>query len=91
LNARTRAEVEEKLRSFVEEHFLVEFGRDFDTATNLFETQIIDSFGFVELVQFLERDFKVKIQDSDLLSGELTSIDGITNLVETRTYEGISA
>lgn len=91
MNAQPRAAIEETLRSFVEEQFLVELGKDFELETNLFETQVIDSFGFVQLVQFLEREFKVKIQDSDLLSGELTSISRMASLVEARTYEGISA
>ncbi len=87
----TRAEIRTSIRSFVQEHFLVEHGTDFDDATNLFETQIIDSFGFVELVRFLESEFKISIRDSDLVGGELTSINGMTGLVETRTYEGIHA
>jgi D-alanine--poly(phosphoribitol) ligase subunit 2 len=87
----TRAEIGATIRSFVQDHFLVEHGKDFDDATNLFETQIIDSFGFVELVRFLESDFKIRIQESDLVSGELTSINGMTGLVEKRTYEGIHA
>ena len=85
------SEIETRILSFVEEHFLVERGKDFDTATNLFEAQIIDSFGFVELVRFLESEFQVTIQDDDLLTGELTSINSMVHLVEKRTYEGIHA
>lgn len=83
--------IEARILSFVEEHFLVERGKDFDTVTNLFEAQIIDSFGFVELVRFLESEFQVTIQDDDLLTGELTSINSMVHLVEKRTYEGIHA
>lgn len=86
-----RAEIEKTIQLFVQEHFLVELGTDFDTATNLFETQIIDSFGFVELVRFLESEFKVSILESDLVSGELTSIDGMANLIEKRSYDRIHA
>jgi D-alanine--poly(phosphoribitol) ligase subunit 2 len=85
------SEIETRILSFVEEHFLVEHKKDFDTGTNLFEAQIIDSFGFVELVRFLESEFQVAIQDNDLLTGELTSINSMVNLVEKRTYEGIHA
>ncbi len=85
------SEIETRILSFVEEHFLVEHNKDFDRATNLFEAQIIDSFGFVELVRFLESEFQITIQDNDLLTGELTSINSMVNLVEKRTYEGIHA
>ena len=87
----TRQEVETSILSFVEEHFLVELGKDFEIATNLFEAQIIDSFGFVELVRFLESAFKITIKDTDLISGELTSVQSIVNLVEQRTHDSTCA
>lgn len=87
----SRTEIETTIQLFVQEHFLVELGTDFDQTTNLFETQIIDSFGFVELVRFLESEFNVTIQESDLVSGELMSIDGMASLIEKRSYEGIHA
>jgi acyl carrier protein len=91
VSTRRRGEIETTLRSFVQEHFLVAFGTDFDATTNLFDTQIIDSFGFVELVRYLESEFKVSIHDADLVSGELTSINSMANLIEKRTREGIRA
>jgi acyl carrier protein len=38
---------------------------------------LIDSFGFVELVAFLEAKFDVKLEDEDLVSGDLTSLSGM--------------
>lgn len=73
--------------AFVEEHFLVELGKDFEGSTNLFEARIIDSFGFIELVRFLESRFQIRIKDTDLISGELTSIQSMVNLVEQRTHD----
>lgn len=87
MSAPTRQEIEKSIVSFVEEHFLVEQGKDFEIATNLFDARIIDSFGFVELVRFLESNFRIKVQDNDLLTGELTSIEKMANLVEQRTYD----
>lgn len=83
--------MEKSILSFVEEHFLVELGKDFEVGTNLFEARIIDSFGFVQLVRFLESEFKIGIKDTDLISGELTSIQSMANLVEQRAYDSTCA
>jgi D-alanine--poly(phosphoribitol) ligase subunit 2 len=91
VSAPSRQEVEKGILSFVEEHFLVEHGTDFEMATNLFEARIIDSFGFVELVRFLESEFKIRIKDTDLVSGELTSVQSMANLVEQRAYDSTYA
>jgi acyl carrier protein len=87
----THEQIQATVRAFVEEHFLVTFGADFDLTTNLFETQIIDSFGFVELVRFLEREFAIEIRDPDLVSGALTSIAHIVDLVKERAHDSIGA
>jgi len=86
-----RAEIETALLDFFREHFLVEIGTDFESDTNLFAAHIIDSFGFIELVRFIESRFNVTLQESDLTGGELTSIDGMTGLIEKRTHERIHA
>lgn len=91
MSAPTRQEVEKSILAFVEEHFLVELGTDFEVVTNLFEARIIDSFGFIELVRFLESEFKIRIKDTDLISGELTSIQSMVNLVEQRTHDSAYA
>ena len=57
--------MEDTIRRYIEESFLIEFGEQITAETDLFETQIIDSFGFVELVSYLESTFRVKITDED--------------------------
>ena len=63
---------------------------DFDEVTddlNLFTTGYIDSFGFVELVQFLEREYKITVPNEDLINNSLVSLNSIVSYIESHnTY-----
>ena len=72
------------IRSYIEESCLIKYGETVTPETDLFEAQIIDSFGFVELVTYLESTFAIKITDEDLLSQRLTSLNSIVALVQER-------
>lgn len=75
---------EETIREFLTRNFLFEFGDSVGPDTNLFRLGLIDSFGFVELVAFLESGFGVKLEDEDLVGGELTSLCGMVATVRRR-------
>lgn len=81
-------DVGDQVRRYVEGQFLVTFGEEITGDTDLFERQVIDSFGFVELVAFLEKTFAIRISDDDLLSNRLTTLDGMTALVRERIDAG---
>ena len=80
-------EQQDKIKNFIEETFLVSFGNDLDNETNLFESSIIDSYGMVQLISFLESEFSIKLSDEELMSDELTSFQSITNMVERKVSE----
>jgi acyl carrier protein len=69
----------------MEQTFLITFG---DTGmspdSNLFVEGVIDSFGLVELVGFIESTFGVTFSDDDMLSPELNTLNGIVAMVEAR-------
>ena len=76
------------LRRYVETTFLVVLdGGALSTNTNLFETGVIDSYGVVEMVSFIEAEFTVKLSDEELLSPELSSVDGMATLVARKVAE----
>ncbi len=79
--------MDEKIRQYLAETLLIEFG-DAAGATsedeNLFESGLIDSFGFVQLVAFLEKTFDIKISDEEVLSDALSSFAKIRTFVEAK-------
>ena len=52
--------------------------------TNLVEANMIDSFGLVELVVFLESRFNIHLSDEEMMSSDLTSVAGIAALVRKK-------
>lgn len=82
------SEVQQTISNFMSRTFLFEFGQGVDADTDLFEAGLIDSFGFIELVGFLEETFGVKLTDDDLASSETATLAGTTRLVVNRLANG---
>jgi D-alanine--poly(phosphoribitol) ligase subunit 2 len=77
----------EKIRQYLSETLLIEFSDDssgVSEGANLFESGLIDSFGFVQLVAFLEKEFDINISDDELLSDSLSSFAKIRAFVESK-------
>ena len=72
------SDTKEKVRAFIVENFM--FGNDegLSDDTSFLEEGIIDSTGVLELVDFLEESFSIKIDDEELIPENL---DSIKNLV----------
>ena len=74
----------QKLRSFIEERFLVTFDDSFPEDTDLFREGVMDSFGYVQLLRYIESEFGVKLTEVDLTQGLLASLTQIQAHVEHR-------
>lgn len=78
--------VEEPLRQFMRTQFLFEFDDAVTADSNLFDLGLIDSFGFVELVSFIEREFHIKFTDEELISSSLNSLANMTAAIRMKTH-----
>jgi len=56
--------------------------------TLLFEEGIFDSLGLLNLIAFLEKDFHVKVDDSDLDAENFESIRAIESFVQKKLCVG---
>ncbi|MCS6285444.1 MAG: acyl carrier protein [Nitrospira sp.] len=80
------ASIEAKVRQYVLDKLL--FGRTevvVDGDTSFLESGIIDSTGVLELVAFLEEEFRVKVEDEDLIPANLDSVNAVTRFVERKS------
>jgi acyl carrier protein len=77
--------VEQKLRQIVTETFLIggENG-DLPGDTSFIDTGIIDSTGILQLAEFIEQEFNLKIEDEDLIPENLDSINRLVAFVEKK-------
>ena len=73
-----------RIADYVETQFLVTLDEDFTPDTNLFEAGIMDSFGYVQLIGFLQTEFGVTLGDDDYLTNVMVSLTRMTDAVTAR-------
>jgi acyl carrier protein len=80
------SEITEKLFVYVRENTFKNTG-NMDSGTRLFIEGILDSMGFVMLLDFIEEHFGVSVGDQDLVEENFESIDAIARLVLRKLEE----
>ena len=77
--------IREDIRRFVLDNFVFgENGEKLQDDTSFLENGIIDSTGILELVEYLEQHYGIKMQDEELVPDNLDSIQNITRYLETK-------
>jgi len=76
--------LQDEIKNFLTSTFLFEFGAGVTLDTDLFEAGLIDSYGFIEMVQFLEQTYGIALSDDDLASKEMSTLSGIARMVSGR-------
>ncbi len=76
--------LQDGIRDFLTRTFLFEFSTEVHANTDLFDAGLIDSYGFIELVKFLEQTYGISLSDDDLASKEMATLSGIACLVAER-------
>lgn len=73
-------QLKKKIKKFIVESFLA--GKDsIENSSLLFEENLIDSFGVLELISFIEKEFRVSLSPSEVTIENFISIDKISALV----------
>ena len=75
----------DKIRDYIEESFLIVFDESFPEDTDLFKEGVMDSFGYVKLCRFLEREFNFTFSEQDLTGNVLVSLSRIRTFVEQKS------
>lgn len=80
-----KSQILTRLRAFVEENFLY-MRPDFELKNDqsLMENGVVDSMGVMEMIQFLEEEFGVEVDDSEITEENLGSLDAIAGFVLKR-------
>lgn len=80
-----RAEVQQPVQEYLASTFLVAFGENgLEASSNLFDLGVIDSYGLVQTVSFIEERFGLKLTDDELLSPDMSSLDGMVTLIRRK-------
>jgi acyl carrier protein len=68
----------------MEDQFLFEFGGDIADDTDLFKAGVIDSFGYIQMIDYLQAEFGIVFEDEDMLTNIMVSLDRIVETVTAK-------
>jgi len=78
-------DIEQSLREFIVQRFTVPPGDpEFTDDVHLFDYGYVDSFGAVELVEYVQERFGVQVSQADLMAYPLNTITEIATFVSLR-------
>lgn len=78
-------QIKHLLRAHILEHFRVPADDpEFTDDVHLFDYGYIDSFGAVDLIGFVEKEFSIKVSQADLVAYPLNTITEIATFVSLR-------
>jgi acyl carrier protein len=79
------ATMNDKIRDYIEQCFLIEFDESFPEDTDLFKEGVMDSFGYVQMCRFLEKEFDIRFSEKEMTGNVLTSLTRIREFVLQKT------
>ena len=80
-----QADVGKEIRAYVEDNFLyMSPGTELDNGDDLLALGIIDSLGFVELVEEVQTRYGLSVEDVEITEENFGSIDAIARFVERK-------
>jgi acyl carrier protein len=84
--------IENAVRSFIEENFLFRSDRAALSDTeSLLDSGIMDSTGVLELVAFLESAFPIQMSDAEIVPENLDSITSIAKFLKRKLATQLAA
>jgi len=75
------SDVKKTVRAFITTNFMLGAEVTLGDSDSLLQLQIVDSTGFLELVNFLESHYGLKVADDEMVPENLESIDNIEQFV----------
>jgi acyl carrier protein len=76
----------DKIRAFIFTNFLFDADESaLDNDTSFLEQGVIDSTGVLELVEWLEETFIMKVEDEELIPENLDSVNRLTQFIARKT------
>ncbi|MFJ2376911.1 acyl carrier protein [Streptomyces sp. NPDC087769] len=75
------------IKRLIEDQFLVEFDGELTPETDLFKTGVMDSFGYIQLLTAVEREFSLQLTDEEFLRNIFSSLEAIDAFVANKLAE----
>ena len=73
------------LKQFITENYLRASGFDgIDDRDSFMEMGLIDSTGILELLEFVEETFTIRVEDEEVVPDNLDSLERLTSFIESK-------
>jgi acyl carrier protein len=80
--------IKEKIKNYIAENILFSSnGFPYSDDTSFLENGVIDSMNVLELVAFIEENFAITVEDSDLTPDNFDSINRMADYIQFKTTE----
>jgi len=76
--------LKDEIKQFIIEKFLFNMEDRLDDDISLLGTNIVDSVGILEIVSFIESRFNLVVEDQELTSDNLDSVNKIARFIERK-------
>ncbi|MDR2940126.1 MAG: acyl carrier protein [Clostridiales bacterium] len=73
-----------QIKEFLEQRFELEFDGDLGFDTDLFDGGFIDSLESLVIINYIEKEFKIKISPNDLIGNPFNSLNDIADFVDMK-------
>ncbi|MCX4966613.1 MULTISPECIES: acyl carrier protein [unclassified Streptomyces] len=75
------------IQTLIEDQFLVEFDDELTAESDLFKAGVMDSFGYIQLLSSLEKDFSLKLTDEEFIANIFSSLAAIDAFIAKKLAE----
>ncbi len=72
--------IKNQIKDFIAETAMIE-KEEINDDSLIFDEGIFDSMGFLSLINFIEKEFKIKAEDSELLEENFESVNAMVNYI----------
>jgi acyl carrier protein len=77
---------EAQIRTYILENYLFTDDQSaLDSADSFLDKGILDSTGILEVIYFLEEEFNIKVEDTEMIPENLDSVNNIVAFIEKKS------
>jgi acyl carrier protein len=80
----TQSRTKDKIVAFINEYFIKDTGVVLKDDTSLLDEGILDSTGVMELVSYIESDFRITVEDEEIVPDNFDSIRKLSSFIDRK-------
>ncbi len=79
----------DRIQAFIEEQFLISFDEGLSADADLFKEGVMDSFGYVQMCRFIEREYGFRFTQSEMTGSVMVSLNQVRAFVARKTGQAV--